>query len=122
MHNTSDNDELRISVNMPVPSENPVSTSSKGENHEDQNYHLHVNKKLKAGSHVHCKSDHQQHSGSSKLSQKGKKGYAPPTFMDNDLNFTDTVLMGLDSMDADLSSRGGNSLIVKNNLLLLFVF
>ncbi len=27
----------------------------------------------------------------------------PPTFLDNDLNFTGTILMGLDSMDADLN-------------------
>jgi hypothetical protein len=36
------------------------------------------------------------------LSQKGKKGEMPPTFLDNDLNVIDTILMGLDSMDADL--------------------
>jgi hypothetical protein len=36
-------------------------------------------------------------------SQKGKKGETLPTFLDNYLNFTDTVLMGLDSMDADLN-------------------
>jgi hypothetical protein len=74
---------------------------SEGKNHEDENYHLHVDKKLKAGSHVPCKSDHPQHGGRSKSSQKGKKGDASPLFMDDDLNFT-TVLMGLDSMDADL--------------------
>ncbi len=26
----------------------------------------------------------------------------PPTFLDDDLDFTDTILMGLDSIDADL--------------------
>ncbi len=36
-------------------------------------------------------------------SQKGKKGETPPTFFDNDLNFMDTILMGLDSIDADLN-------------------
>jgi hypothetical protein len=50
-----------------------------------------------------CKSDHRQHRGRSKLSQNGKKVKVPPTFMDNDLDFMDTVLMGLNSMDADLS-------------------
>jgi hypothetical protein len=78
-HYTSDNNELHTSVDTPVPSEDPVSASSKGKNHEDENYHLHVNKKLKAGSHVPCKSDH----------QKGKKGEISPTFMGNDLDFTD---------------------------------
>jgi hypothetical protein len=38
------------------------------------------------------------------MSQKGKKGDAPPTYIDNDLNFMDTaILMGLNSMDADHS-------------------
>jgi hypothetical protein len=32
-----------------------------------------------------------------------KKGETLPTFLDDDLNFTDTLLMGLDSMDADLN-------------------
>ena len=57
---------------------------------------------MKAGSHVPRKSDHQQQRTKSQLSQKGKKGEVPPTFLDNDLNFMDTILMGLDSMDADL--------------------
>jgi hypothetical protein len=58
---------------------------------------------MKAGSHVPCKSDHQQHKTKSQLSQKGKKGERPPTFLDNDLNFTETILMGLISIDADLN-------------------
>jgi hypothetical protein len=37
------------------------------------------------------------------LSQKGKKGETPPTFLDNDLDFPDIVLMGLDSIEADLN-------------------
>ncbi len=48
------------------------------------------------------KSDHQQHRTKSQLSQKGKKGETPHTFLDDDLDFTDTALMGLDSIDADL--------------------
>ncbi len=100
---TSDDDESRISADTPVPSEDPASASSKSKTHEDENYHLHVDKKLKEGSHVPCKSDHLQHRGKSQLSQKGKKGKTPPTFLDNDFNFTDTVLMGLNSMDADLN-------------------
>jgi hypothetical protein len=100
---TSDDNELRISANTPVPSEDPASASSKSENHVVENYHLHVDNKLKAGGHVPCKSDHQQHRGKSQLSQKSKKGKMPPTFLDNDLNFTVIVLMGLNSMDAGLN-------------------
>jgi hypothetical protein len=103
-HYTSDNDELRISTNTPVPSEDPASASSKSKTQKDENYHLHVDKKLKAGSHMPCKSDHQQHRGESQSSQKGKKGETPPTFLKDDLDFIDTVLMGLDSMDADLNT------------------
>jgi hypothetical protein len=94
---------LGPSVDTLVPSEDPASASSEGKNHEDEDYHLSVNKKLKAGCHVPCKSDHQQHRGRSKSSQKGKKGDVSPTFMDNDFNFTDAVFMGLNSMDAGLS-------------------
>jgi hypothetical protein len=100
---TSDDDELCASVDTPVPSEDPASASSKGKNHEDENYHLHVDKKLKAGSHGPCKSDHQQHRGKSNSSQKGKKGEASPTFMDEDLNFMDAILMGFNSMNADFN-------------------
>jgi hypothetical protein len=58
---------------------------------------------MKAGSHVPYKSDHQQHGAKFQSSQKGKKGEMPPTFLDDDLDFTDTILMGLDSMDVDLN-------------------
>jgi hypothetical protein len=58
---------------------------------------------MKASSHVPHKSDHQQHGAKVQSSQKGKKGETPPTFLDNDLDFTDTILMGLNSMDADLN-------------------
>jgi hypothetical protein len=60
-------------------------------------------KKMKAGSHVPHKSDHQQHRTKSQLSQKGKKGETSPTFLDDDLDYTDIVLMELNSMDADLN-------------------
>jgi hypothetical protein len=97
---TSNNDELRFSTDTPVSSEDPASASSKSEKtHEAENYHLHVSKKMKAGCHVPCKSDHQRQRSKSKLSQKDKKGEMPPTFLDNDLDFTDTGLMGLDSID-----------------------
>jgi hypothetical protein len=43
---TSNNDELRLSTDTPVPSEDPSSASSKSKKtHEDENYHLHVDKK-----------------------------------------------------------------------------
>jgi hypothetical protein len=38
-----------------------------------------------------------------KLSQKSKKKETFPSFLDKGPYFTDTILMGLDSMDADLS-------------------
>jgi hypothetical protein len=58
LHYTSDNNELRISANTPAPSEDPVSASSESKTHEDEIYHLHVDKTLKEGSHVPCKSNH----------------------------------------------------------------
>ncbi len=58
---------------------------------------------MKAGGHVLCKFDHRQHGAKAQSSQKGKKGETPPTFLDDDLDFTDTVLMELDSIDADLN-------------------
>ncbi len=58
-HYTSDDDESHLSTDTLVPSEDPASASSKSEKtHEDENHHLHVAKKMKAGSHVPCKSDH----------------------------------------------------------------
>jgi hypothetical protein len=55
----SNNYESRLSTDTPVPSEDPASASSKSEKtHEDENYHLHVAKKMMAGSHVPHKSDH----------------------------------------------------------------
>ncbi len=67
----------------------------------DENNHLHINKKLKVGCHVPHKSGHQQHRSKSKSSQRGKQKETSPTFMDIGLNFTDTVLMGLNSIDSD---------------------
>jgi hypothetical protein len=91
---TSDDDESRLSTDTPVPSEDPASASSESKKGDaDENYHLHVSKKMKAGHHVPCKSDQSQ------LVQKEKKGEKSPSFLDNDLNFLDTILMGLDSMD-----------------------
>jgi hypothetical protein len=71
---------------------------------------------MKAGSHVPCKSDHQQQRTKSQSSQKGKKGEKPPTFLDDDLDFTDTVLMGLDSIGADLKKPNGVTIPSNFNL------
>jgi hypothetical protein len=100
---TNDNDESHISVDTLVPSEDPASASRKSKTHKDENYHLNADKRLAAGSHVPCKSHHQQHRGKSQSSQKSKKEETPPTFLEDDLYFTGTILMGLNSMDADLN-------------------
>ncbi len=102
MHCTSDNNGSRASVDTTVPSEDPMSASSEGKLNRDENYHLQGDKKMKAGFHVPCMSDYRQHRGKPKSSQRGRKREASSTFMDNNLNFTDTILMGLDSIDADL--------------------
>jgi hypothetical protein len=71
----SDDDESRLSTNTPVPSEDLAPASSKSkEGDVDENYHLHVSKKMKADCHVPCKSDQSQ------LIQKEKKGEKSPTF------------------------------------------
>jgi hypothetical protein len=101
---TSYNNESRISTDTPVPSEDPASASSMSKITKRMRIIIFILiKEMKAGSHVPCKSDNQQHGAKAQLSQKGKKGEMPPTFLDNDLNFMDTLLMGLDSMDADLN-------------------
>ncbi len=79
-HYTSDDNELRISTNTLIPSEDLAPASSKSKTHVDENYHPHVGKKLKAGSHVPCKSNHQQHRGKF---QSSKRGETPPTFLDD---------------------------------------
>jgi hypothetical protein len=69
VHYTNDDNESRISTATPVPSEDPASASSESKNtHEDENHHLHIDKKMKAGSHVPHKSDHQQHGAKVQLS------------------------------------------------------
>jgi hypothetical protein len=84
-------------MNAPVPSEDQASASSGSKkDHKEENYYLHVSKKMKVGCHVPCKSDQRSEFQSS---QKGKKGETTPTFLDDDLDFADTILMGLDSMD-----------------------
>ncbi len=55
---------------------------------------------MKASGHVPRKSHypHQQHEPQ-QMGRKKKKGEKSPTFLDDDLDFTDTVLMGLESID-----------------------
>jgi hypothetical protein len=68
---TSNDDESRSSMNTPVPSEDPASASSGSKkDHEEENYQLHVSKKMKVGRHVPRKSDRRSKFQSS---QKGKK-------------------------------------------------
>jgi hypothetical protein len=101
---TIDDNELRISTNTPVPSEDPASASSESKKTMKMRIIIFILiKKMKVGSYVPCKSDHQQHGAKAQSSQKSEKGEMPPTYLDNDLDFTDTILMGLDSMDADLN-------------------
>jgi hypothetical protein len=70
---TSDDDELRASVDTLVPSEDQTSFLSEDKINKDENYHLHMNKILKAGCRVLCKSDHQQHRSKSKLIKRAKR-------------------------------------------------
>jgi hypothetical protein len=54
---------------------------------------------MKASSHVPRKFDYPRQKNTSQTSQKEKKGEKSPTFLDDDLDFTDAVLMGLDSIN-----------------------
>jgi hypothetical protein len=86
---TSDDDESCISTDTLVPSEDPTSASSESKKiHEDENYYLHIDKKMKTGSHVPSKSDHQQHGAKVQSSQKGKKGETQSWFYGHHLNGT----------------------------------
>ncbi len=97
---TSKDDESRSSTDAPAPSEDPASASSGSEEHEDENYHLQASKRMKASGHVSCKSDYPRQQCESQKGHKEKEGEkSPPTFLDNDLDFIDTVLMGLDSIN-----------------------
>ncbi len=98
-HYTSKDNTSRSSSDAPAPSKDPASASSGSKSHKDENYHLHVSKRMKAGSHVPCKSNYPHQQSEPQMGQKEKKGEKSPTFLDDDLNFTDTDLMGLDSID-----------------------
>jgi hypothetical protein len=84
-----------------------VSASSGREEHKDDNYHLQASKRMKASGHVPCKSDYPCQQRESQTSHKEKKGEKYPTFLDNNLDFMDAILMGLDSID-DAVLKGCN--------------
>jgi hypothetical protein len=96
---TSKDGESCSSTDAPAPSENPASASSGSEEHKDENYHLQASKRMKAGGHVPHKSDYPRQQREPQTGHKEKKGENSPTFLDNDLDFTDAVLMGLESIN-----------------------
>ncbi len=54
---------------------------------------------MKASGHVPHKSDCPRQQREPQTGCKEKKGEKSPTFLDDDLDFTDTILMGLESID-----------------------
>ena len=54
---------------------------------------------MKASGHVPCKSDYPRQQRESQKGHKEKKGEKSPTFLDDNLDFTDAILMGLESID-----------------------
>lgn len=87
-------------MNLLVPSDGQV-LSSDINNNEDKHYHVHFAKKLKAGSHVPCKSDRQQLMTSVEAVVNPAWEETHPTYMDDNLSLKDTVLKGLDSFLED---------------------
>jgi hypothetical protein len=96
---TSKEDESRSSTDAPAPSEDPVSASSGSKEHKDENYHLQAFKRMKASGHVPCKTDYPRQQREPQTARKEKKGEKSPTFLDDDLDFTDAILMGLESIN-----------------------
>ncbi len=96
---TSKDDESHSGTEAPAPSEDPASASSGSEEHEDENYHLQASKRMKANGHVPCKSDYPCQQHEPQMGCKEKKGEKSPTFLDHDLDFTDAILMGLESIN-----------------------
>jgi hypothetical protein len=94
---TSEDNESCFSTDAPAPSEDPASASSGSKEHKDENYHLQASKRMKASGHVPCKSDYLRQQRDPQTGHKEKKREKSPTFLDNDLDFTDAVLMGLES-------------------------
>ncbi len=96
---TSKDNESRSSTDAPAPSEDSGSASSGSEEHKDENYQLQASKRMKASGHVPCKSDYPRQQREPQTGHKEKKGEKFPTFLDDDLDFTDAVLMGLESIN-----------------------
>ncbi len=82
-----------------VLSNNETSTSCNN-NNKDKNYYFHFDKNWKYDVLLWCPL--QVWPSTSKSSQKSKKKETFPSFLDDNLYFTDTVWMGLDSISADL--------------------
>ncbi len=96
---TSKDDESCSGTDATAPSEDPASALSGSEEQEDENYHFQASKRMKASGHVPCKSDYPRQQREPQTGCKEKKGEKSPTFLDNDLDFTDAVLMGLESIN-----------------------
>jgi hypothetical protein len=96
---TSKDDESRSGTDAPAPSEDPASASSGSKEHKDENYHLQASKRMKARGHVPRKSDYPRQQREPQTGCKEKKGEKSLTFLDDDLDFTDAVLMRLQSID-----------------------
>jgi hypothetical protein len=106
MRYTSKDDESHSSTDAPSPSEDPASASSGSEEHEDEYYQLQASKRMKASGDVLCKSDYPCQQRESQKGHKEKKGEKSPTFLDDDLDFTNAILIGLESInDAVLNGR-----------------
>jgi hypothetical protein len=98
-HYMSKDDESRSGTDAPAPSEYPASASSGSKEQEDENYHLQASKRMKASGHVPRKSDYPRQQREPQTVRKEKKGEKSPTFLDDDLDFTDAILIGLESID-----------------------
>ncbi len=96
---TSKDNESRSSTDAPAPSEDPASALSGSKEHEDENYHLQASKRMKASGHVPYKSDYPRQQRESQKGHKEKKREKSPTFLDDNLDFTNAVLMGLESIN-----------------------
>ncbi len=92
-------------MDLPPSSNSPASQSEDKEQREEEQYHVHFEKKMKAApqmAHVPCKRKSVKTIVSTTLKKKC------PTFLDNNLNIgldfgnnpSDSVLLGLDSLMA----------------------
>ncbi len=96
---TSKDDESRSGTDAPAPSDDPAWASGRSKEHEDENYHLQASKRVKASGHVPRKTDYPRQQHEPQTGRKEKKREKSPTFVNDDLDFTDAILMGLESID-----------------------